>query len=177
MSKEPVQAWLFAVVVVRKADKFLLVHERKHGQLWYLPAGRVELGETFQIAAVRETAEEAGLPIALRGIVRWETSPTLEGLRLRVVFYAEPTDDTPPKAVADEHSLEAGWFSLEELDRLPLRGPDVRDYLEHVAHGGLITPLAALSDERIPIAMTDLAPPSLRVTDDDDDGDDDDDDD
>lgn len=165
MSRSPIEAWLFAVVVVRKADKFLLVHERKHGQLWYLPAGRVELGESFQAAAVRETLEETGVPVTLRGILRWECSPTMEGLRLRVVFTAEPADDTPPKRAPDEHSLEAGWFSLEELAALPLRGPDVRDYLEHVAHGGMVMPLAALGDERIPIAMTDLAPPSLRLLD------------
>jgi len=31
--------------VVRDEDRFLVVQERKHEQRWYLPAGRVELGE------------------------------------------------------------------------------------------------------------------------------------
>ena len=70
MSREPIAAWLFAVAIVRKADRFLLVHERKHGQRWYLPAGRVEPGESFAEAAIRETAEEAGVVIRLCGLLR-----------------------------------------------------------------------------------------------------------
>ncbi len=162
MSRAPIQAWLFAVVLVRKADRYLLVHERKHGQRWYLPAGRVEPGESFQRAAVRETLEETGVPVALRGIIRWECSPSPEGLRLRVVFYAEPLGDTPPKREADEHSLEAGWYSLAELAELPLRGPDVLDYATYLDAGGAISPLDTLSDERTPICETALAPPGLR---------------
>jgi phosphatase NudJ len=42
MSREPIPTWYFALVVVVSGDRFLRVHERKHGQLWYLPAGRVE---------------------------------------------------------------------------------------------------------------------------------------
>jgi len=41
MPREPIQTWYFALVVVRLQHRFLLVHERKHGQKWYLPAGRV----------------------------------------------------------------------------------------------------------------------------------------
>lgn len=39
----------------------LLVHEARHGGGWYLPAGRVEMGETLVDAAVRETLEESGV--------------------------------------------------------------------------------------------------------------------
>jgi phosphatase NudJ len=33
-----IPTWFFAVVVVRFGPRFLFVHERKHGQGWYLPA-------------------------------------------------------------------------------------------------------------------------------------------
>lgn len=166
MGKQPVEAWLFAVAIVRKADRFLLVHERKHGQRWYLPAGRVEPGESFAEAAIRETAEEAGVPIRLCGLLRIEHSITHSvthalapgNLRVRVVYYAEPVDDTPPKQVPDEESLGAAWAHLDELDGYPLRGPDVRDYFEYVAGGGAITPLDVLGDEHVPIMATELAP-------------------
>ena len=161
MSREPIAAWLFAVAIVRKADKFLLVHERKHGQRWYLPAGRVEPGESFAEAAIRETAEEAGVAIRLCGLLRVEHSITPGSLRVRVVYYAEPADagdGRPPKQVPDEESLGAAWVSLDELDRYPLRGPDVRDYFEYVARGGVITPLEVLGDEGLPILATALAP-------------------
>ncbi len=59
----PGVTWCFALMVVRLEDRFLVVHEAKHGQRWYLPAGRVEPGETFAEAAARETLEEAGVVV------------------------------------------------------------------------------------------------------------------
>jgi 8-oxo-dGTP pyrophosphatase MutT (NUDIX family) len=74
MPRDPIPTWYFALVVVRQGNRFLLVHERKHGQGWYLPAGRVESGETLTQAAVRETLEETGVPVVLDGVLRVEHS-------------------------------------------------------------------------------------------------------
>src|SRR4051794_21803157 len=109
MAREPIPTWFFAVTVVRRGDRFLIVQEAKHGQLWYVPAGRVEPGETFAAAAQRETLEEAGIPITLMGILRIEHAATVRGSRLRAVFLAEPADDTPLKSVPDDESLAARW--------------------------------------------------------------------
>ena len=68
-TRDPIPTWYFVLVVVRRGDQYLVVHESKHGQRWYVPAGRVERGETLDAAALRETLEEAGIPIALDGIV------------------------------------------------------------------------------------------------------------
>lgn len=150
MGREAIPSWFFVLVVVRLGHRFLLVHERKHGQLWYLPAGRVEPGETFVEAAHRETLEEAGIPIVVEGILRVEHTPQDASTRVRVMVVAHPRDDTPPKKVPDEESLEAGWFSLEELAALPLRGVEVREIFEHVAEGGAIAPLSLLVAEGAP---------------------------
>src|SRR5436190_13429893 len=99
MPRDPIPTWFFALAVVRRGDHFLLVHERKHGQLWYLPAGRVEPGETVADAAVREALEETGVPVRLAGVLRVEHTPSRFGGRLRVVVLAEPTGDTPPQSV------------------------------------------------------------------------------
>lgn len=148
MPRAPIPTWTFVLVVVRRDDRFLVVHERKHGQLWYLPAGRVELGESLHEAAHRETLEESGIPIVLEGVLHLQHTPVpLSGTRLRVVFVARPADDRPPKSVPDEESLEARWVTLEELDELPLRGDEVRRLCEHVASGGAIYPLAVLGRE------------------------------
>jgi len=147
MARDPIPTWCFSVVVVRKHDKFLLVHERKHGSLWYLPAGRVEAGETFEAAALRETLEESGVPVRCIGVIRVEHSPSPSGARLRVVFLAEPVDDTPPKSVPDEESLGAAWVGVNELSRHPLRGQEVRELLEYVAAGGAVFPVEVLQAE------------------------------
>jgi len=150
MAREPIPTWCFALIVVRRNNQFLIVHECKHGQLWYLPAGRVEPGETFIAAARRETLEEAGIPIRVVGVLRVEHSPSAAGARLRVVFLAEPVNDTPPKSVPDEESLEAAWVSLEQLAEYPLRGEEVRELFAYVAAGGPVYPVSVLQPEGMP---------------------------
>lgn len=149
--REPIPTWYFALVVVRRgADEFLVVHERKHGQRFYFPAGRAEPGEKLHQAALRETKEEAGIDITLEGVLRFEHSPSPDGTaRVRVIFVARPTKPSAPlKSVADEHSLGARWVRLSELDSLPLRGDDVREVFNAVANGHHVAPLSSLADER-----------------------------
>jgi hypothetical protein len=74
----------------------------------------------------------------------------LGGARLRVLFEARPADDTPPRAWANEHSLEARWVTLADLDGLPLRGPEVRSIFAWVAGGAVVYPLDLLGDEHGP---------------------------
>jgi 8-oxo-dGTP pyrophosphatase MutT (NUDIX family) len=142
-----IPTWSFALVVVRLGHRFLMVHERKHGQGWYLPAGGVEAGESFVEAARRETREEAGVAITLDGILRIEHRPIPDGARCRVLFVAHPSDDTPPKQEADHDSLGAGWFTLDEIRALPLRGDEVLQLLEEVAAGAPVYPLSLLQPE------------------------------
>lgn len=147
MPREPIPTHAFSLVLVKNGRRFLLVHERKHGG-WYVPAGRVEPGETFQHAALRETREEAGIDVVLEGVLKLEQRPGPSFLRLRAIFLARPKDDTPPKSVADEHTLEAGWFSLEEARQLSLRGDEVEELLSSVLDGtAVVAPMALLGLE------------------------------
>lgn len=151
-SRSPVPTWNFAVVLVRLGHRVLLVHERKHGQKWYLPAGRVEPGETFTAAAERETLEEAGVRIVVEGVIRVEHTPWPDGTaRCRVLFVARPADDTPPKREPDEHSLEAAWVALEELAGYDLRGEEVLEIARYVADGGAVYPASLIALENTPL--------------------------
>lgn len=147
MARTPIPSWYFALVVVRLGRRFLVVRERKHGQFWYLPAGRVEPGERLVEAARRETLEESGIPVVIEGVLRVEHAPSPDGARVRVFFLARPADDTPPKSIPDEESLGAAWVALEDLDKIPLRGPEVRHIFEAVANGAPVYPLSLLTDE------------------------------
>ena len=113
VSREAIPTWFFSLVVVRRGHQFVLVHEAKHGQLHYLPGGRAEPGETLAEAAIRETLEEAGIPIVLEGLLRLEHSPSPDSARVRAIFLAHPADDTPLKSRKDEHSLRANWVSVD----------------------------------------------------------------
>lgn len=151
MSRAPISAWCFAVSVVKLGRRFLVVRERKHGELWYLPAGRVEPGESFEMAARRETQEEGGIAVELEGILRIEHSPGDRNARFRVIFLARPVDDTPPKQLPDEESLEARWVTLEELQHLPQRGTDLPRLLADVLDGAPLYPLSLLRPEGEPL--------------------------
>jgi phosphatase NudJ len=148
VSKKAIPTYFFVLVVVRLGHRFLLVRERKHGQLWYLPAGRVEAGESLAQAARRETLEEAGIHIEPEGILRVEHTPMPGGgARVRVFMVARPVDDTPPKSEPDGESLGATWATLDELHQFMLRDPEVADAIDYVASGSTVMPISMLCEE------------------------------
>lgn len=150
MAREPISTWCYSLVVVKKGRRFLVVEERTQG--WYLPAGRVEAGETFADTARRETMEEAGISIDLEGIYRIEHQPHVSGsARMRVIFLARPADDRSPKSQPDHESLGARWVTVEELRALPLRGEEVLWMFEEVLAGAPIYPLTILAPEGQPL--------------------------
>lgn len=121
------------LIVVRRGDEFLMVQEtadKSPGGVWYLPAGGVEAGEDLVQAAHRELQEEAGATVRLRGLMRaehilWRGPIGAPMARWRFVLTAEPTPDSGLKTVPDAESLGAGWFTMEQVARLPLRHPEV----------------------------------------------------
>jgi 8-oxo-dGTP diphosphatase len=105
-----------AGVVIRKNDTFLLVQERKpkaYG-LWSLPAGRVNEGETFENAAIREAQEETGLEVKL-------------GRKLNIVhtvvdgpvFHAYQAHIIGGElSINQEELLDIQWLTLEKIKQL-----------------------------------------------------------
>jgi hypothetical protein len=96
--------YTFALVICRhpQTGKYLLVEEGCQ-QGWWLPGGRVDPGEHFCDAAVRETLEEGGIKVVLKGVLKVEYRAYKGGgARQRVIFYAEPEDpNQPPKSESD----------------------------------------------------------------------------
>lgn len=150
MASQPSPTWAIALVVVHDGDRFLLVEEN-HDRGWYLPAGRVEHGETLIGGARREVREESGLEVELDGILRIEHTPASgkHDARLRIVFVGHPIGGAL-KTEPDAHSRRAAWVRLAELIHVRLRSPEVRRHFEHVANGGVIAPLALLCSEGDP---------------------------
>ena len=117
-----------------------------------LPGGRREQGDPDLLTtAFRETAEEAGVYVRPKGLLRIEHSWGVAGgtgyTRFRFVFLAHPVGSAEPKAFADEHSLEARWVSLDELDQYDLRGPDVVELFTLAASGAPLLPIEAYVTE------------------------------
>ncbi|CAM4714468.1 unnamed protein product [Leuciscus chuanchicus] len=108
----------FAVcaVIFNSKNEVLMIQETKAvcRGLWYLPAGRMEDGETIVEALKREVKEEAGIdcqPITLLQIQ--ERGPNW----VRFTFLAEKTGGSLKKPEQENaESLQAQWY---DRDRLP----------------------------------------------------------
>ena len=76
---------------------------------WTFPAGYMELGESVEEAAARETREEIGLEVKLTGLLGVYSRP--EATTVFIVFMAQAGDG----AVALDESLEVRCFGSDEL--------------------------------------------------------------
>jgi len=100
--------------------------------------------------AIRETKEEAGIDIVLKGILKIEYCPhRLGGGRLHGFFYAEPKDPKQkPKAIPDYESRQAKWMTFDEITALykakDLRGNEAYQWPKYVEDKGTIYPLEVL---------------------------------
>lgn len=106
-------AYLIAGCVIEKDNKYLLVQEKLekvHG-LWNLPAGRVDFGENFEQAAVREAKEETGFDVEIIKKIDIFQDTVSEGVKH--TFYTKITGGEL-KFPADE-LLDAKWFSYEDI--------------------------------------------------------------
>lgn len=132
---------LVVLVVVPHDGRYLIVQERDG--TFFLPAGKVEPGENLIAAAVRETAEEAGLLIGLKGILGFDHAFDGQRTKLRFTFVGYPAILGEPKREADQHSRGAAWFSKAEIEALPLRDPEVLTWIERYERATTLLPCAA----------------------------------
>ena len=115
---------------VESADGQILLIRRTDNDLWSLPGGGMEPGETVIGCAVREVGEETGIDIEVTGLVGIFSNPG------HVVAYPDGevrqgfsicVSARPAGGVArtSEESAEAAWFSRDELPRLDIH-PEIR---------------------------------------------------
>lgn len=159
MERQPFLTHCFVLIICQntKTGKFLCVKETKN-RGWWVPAGLVEPGEDFYSAAIRETKEEAGVDIKLKGILRVEHSVYgHQTARMRVIFFATSDNDTP-KQISDRESECAVWFSIQEIENLQkikpgLRGPEILEWPIYIENKGNISPIEFLAPENVPVIL------------------------
>lgn len=120
-------------------ERYLVVEERDG--TFYLPAGRVEPNENLVAAVVRETIEEANQLIGVLGVLAFDHDVTaLDRFRMRFVFVGYRGVDLPPKSTADHHSRGAAYLTRAEIEKLPLRHPEVLDHIDAYESGQPLLP-------------------------------------
>lgn len=135
--------------VVIKRQQVLLCHEPA-GDFWYLPGGRVEMGEEARQSLEREIYEELQMPARV-GRMLWVTENffELEGTPIHEVglYFALdiPLEPTPEPLIGQEagQKLWFRWIPLQDLPKINLRPDFLKAALralpvrtKHIIHRG-----------------------------------------
>jgi ADP-ribose pyrophosphatase YjhB (NUDIX family) len=104
------------VLLIRRAK------EPRKGQ-WSLPGGKLEFGETLVDGVRREVREETGLEVEILGLV--DVAETIRDAEAgaaddHFVLIAYGARVVSGIAQAASDAAKARWFTLDELDALPL---------------------------------------------------------
>jgi ADP-ribose pyrophosphatase YjhB (NUDIX family) len=124
-----------SVIVRDETDRVLLIH-RTDNDLWSIPGGAMEPGESVRQAAVRETNEETGYDVEITGLVGIYTDPNhiiaYSDGEVRSEFSICMTGTiTGGQARTSSESSEVVWQPLEQLDALNIH-PSIRLRITHM---------------------------------------------
>jgi 8-oxo-dGTP diphosphatase len=122
-SEYPAEPRVAVGAIVFNDNKVLLVRRARppSQDLWAIPGGRVEIGETLQEAAEREILEETGITIIAREPVytfdyidRDKSGRT----RFHYVIVDLRADYVRGKPIAGDDAAEARWVSSKDISAL-----------------------------------------------------------
>lgn len=116
MEKETIKVEVVAGVILKQDNKYLLLQEKqpKAYMLWNFPAGRVDVGESLEEAAIRETKEESGYDVELiREIKIFHEKATSV---IKHVFEGKIIGGE--LKFPEDEMLDAKWFTYEEIKKI-----------------------------------------------------------
>ena len=122
---------MYSGVILKYRDRFLLCkrnENQSYPNQWFIPTGKIEMGETPREAAVRELYEETDFELSENDIEFVGTIPTMEdGDRSNkdfiYIFISELTEPILPDldSAIDGHEHTKCWyFGFNEINKLGL---------------------------------------------------------
>ena len=121
--RDPILIPCVGGVVHDERGRLLVVrrgHEPGRGR-WSVPGGRVEPGESDEVAVLREVAEETGLQADVLGLVGSVRRPAPGGGTFEIRDYLlRPRQVPAPDPVPGDDADDARWVTRAELESLPL---------------------------------------------------------
>lgn len=120
--------YIVACILFNDKEEVLMMQEAKKSCAgkWYLPAGRMERGETIVQAAEREVLEETSLRVRVTTLLAIESAG---GSWFRFVVTGKVMGgELKTPACADSESLQAKW--IDDLASLSLRATDILNIVD-----------------------------------------------
>ncbi len=123
----------FGVIVAIMDEGKILLTQREDFEVWCLPGGGVEDGESLAKAAIREAKEETGLDVELTGLVGIYSRVGNISPGHMVLFAAKPIGGER-KCQSDE-TIAVEWFTADEIPSLLSAGHKrrIKDAIEGVS--------------------------------------------
>jgi len=109
---ESLRVVLAAGAVVRRGDRIVVVRRNRYGPEVSLPKGKLEKGESFEQAAVREVQEETGCVTQLLDLIAAVDYRVRKGPKVVLFFEAELLDEGEFEPSEEVESIE--WLAPEE---------------------------------------------------------------
>ena len=121
-ASRPIAATL---AVVMRGEQVLLVRRANppDAGLWGFPGGKIETGETIEVAAVRELYEETAVQGEVQRVFTAVDAMDRDeqgGIRRHFILIVVLCRWISGEPVAGDDALEAAWFDLATLDRVDL---------------------------------------------------------
>lgn len=126
MKKIPTTLLVVAAALVDESGRILL-QKRPEGRsmagLWEFPGGKLEDGETPEVALVRELSEELAITVDATNLIPACFASASVGDRpLLLMLYICRVWEGEPVAV---ESPELNWFSIDDMAGLPMPPADI----------------------------------------------------
>ena len=120
--------------VLDDAERVLLIR-RSDNDLWALPGGAQEFGESIAETVVREAKEESGIAVEVTGLVGIYSNPNhvvefSDGevrQQFSICFRARPLGGSP---IARDESTDVRWVARQDLDTFSIH-PSMRLRIDH----------------------------------------------
>ncbi len=121
--------------VVTDSDGRILLIRRRDNNLWALPGGGMDLGESIEDTARREVREETGLDVEVTDLIGIYTNPhhvmAYDDGEVRQQFsLCYTTRILGGELAIDDESTDIRWVKSAELAGLPMH-PSMRLRIEH----------------------------------------------
>ena len=116
-----------SAVVFDESRRRVLLTRRTDNDLWCLPGGAVDAGESVAEACLRELQEETGLEGRVLRLVGVYSNPDQlvvypDGNKAFIVAISFEVEATGGKLGLSDETTEAGYFTLEEMHGMTLVG-------------------------------------------------------
>jgi 8-oxo-dGTP pyrophosphatase MutT (NUDIX family) len=124
-----------ASAVITNDNGEILLLKRRDNNLWTIPGGGHDIGETIQDTAVREVREETGLGVRITGLVGVYTNPAhvmayTDGEVRQQFSLCYSTEIIGGQLAIDEESTDLAWVPPADLGAIAMH-PSIRLRIDH----------------------------------------------